>query len=264
MTGDLPSIIAATAAELAPGHLAAWCRVLRTTERPSASVEAALLEARPGYALGGIARRLVSAWRHSGATGESVALALETAGVIRREQSAHRSTVVASGPLSDAVPVRLTSQVALEVVREATTSLLIVSFAAHGVAEIVTELAWAAERGVRVDLVLETSMADGGTLDGPGAAAAFRTLRGRDGVRFWHWPRERRPVLGRSRASLHAKLIAADERSALLGSANLTDRALAENLEIGVVLREPSAVRSLVRHFRALMRPVTGPLVPLP
>lgn len=264
MSDDLPSVIAAVAGELAPAHLAAWCRVLRTADRPSAQVEAALLEARPGYALGGVARRLVTAWRRSGAAGESVALALETAGAIRREQSQHRSTVAASGPLSDAVPIRLTSQVALEVVREATGSLLVVSFAAHGVAEVIAELARAAERGVRVDLVLETSTADGGTLDGPGAAAAFRTLRGRDGVRFWHWPRERRPVLDRSRASLHAKLIAADERSALLGSANLTDRALAENLEIGVVLREPSAVRSLVRHFRALMRPGSGPLVPFP
>ncbi|WP_396449454.1 phospholipase D-like domain-containing protein [Actinomadura sp.] len=83
-------------------------------------------------------------------------------------------------------------------------------------------------------------------------------------MRFWHWPREQRPVLGRSRATLHAKLLAADEKSALLGSANLTDRALAENLEIGVVLREPSAVRSLVPHFRALMRPAAGPLVSLP
>ncbi|GGV44152.1 hypothetical protein GCM10010182_80840 [Actinomadura cremea] len=263
MTGDLPSVIAATAAELAPGHLAAWCRVLRTTDRPSASVEAALLEARPGYALGGIARRLVTAWRNSGVSGGSVALALETAGAIRREQSAQTSTIVASGPLTDAVPVRLTSQVALEVIREAADSLLVVSFAAHGVAEVVAELAQAADRGVRVNLVLETPVADGGTLDGPGAAAAFRSLNDRDGIRFWRWPPERRPALGRSRATLHAKLIVADERSALLGSANLTDRALAENLEVGVVLREPAAVRSLVRHFRGLMRSGTGPLVPL-
>ncbi|GAA4239987.1 hypothetical protein GCM10022254_62990 [Actinomadura meridiana] len=260
MTGDLPSVIAATAAELAPRHLAAWCRVLRATDRPSQTVEAALLESRPGYALSGIARRLVTAWSHSGASGESVALALETAGAIRREQSVQRSTIAVSGPVSDAVPVRLTSQVALEVIREATRSLLIVSFAAHGVSEIVTEVARTADRGVRVDLVLETSVADGGTLDGPGAAAAFRSLRDRPGVRFWHWPQDRRSILGRSRAALHGKLIAADERSALLGSANLTDRALAQNLEIGVVLREPSTVQSLVRHFQSLMNPHNGPL----
>ena len=263
MSEDLPSVIAATAGELAPGHLRTWCRVLRAADRPSRSVEAALLEARPGYALGGVARRLVTAWRHSGATGESIALALEAAGAVSREHSAHRSTVVASGPLSEAVPVRLTSQVALEVIHEATTSLLIVSFAAHGVTEIVTKLTATADRGVRVDLVLETSVTAGGTLDGPGAAATFQALHGREGVRFWHWPQARRPALGRSRAALHAKLIAADERTALLGSANLTDRALKENLEIGVVLREPAAVRSLVRHFRSLMRPGDGPLEPL-
>ncbi|WP_396449455.1 hypothetical protein [Actinomadura sp.] len=56
------------------------------------------------------------------------------------------STIAVSGPMSDAVPLRLTSQVALEVIREATNSLLIVSFAAHGVTEIVSELARTADR----------------------------------------------------------------------------------------------------------------------
>lgn len=95
-----------------------------------------------------------------------------------------------------------------------------------------------------------------------GAAAAFDTLRGR--ARFWHWPQHQRPVMGRSRAALHAKLIAADRQVALLGSANLTDRALAFNIEIGVVLREPDAVRRIVGHFRGLMDAENGPLRRLP
>ena len=44
-----------------------------------------------------------------------------------------------------------------------------------------------------------------------------------------------------SRAALHAKLVAADERVALLGSANLTDKALACNLELGVIIRDPAS-----------------------
>ncbi|WP_093889588.1 phospholipase D-like domain-containing protein [Streptosporangium canum] len=67
---------------------------------------------------------------------------------------------------------------------------------------------------------------------------------------------------GGSVSALHAKLVAAGEDVALLGSANLTDRALANNLEVGVVLRDPDVVRRLVRHFRALMRPQDGPLRP--
>ena len=70
-------------------------------------------------------------------------------------------------------------------------------------------------------------------------------------------------MIGASRAALHAKLVAADERVALLGSANLTDKALAVNLELGVIIRDPGTVRRIVRHFRSLMEPGAGPLEPL-
>jgi phosphatidylserine/phosphatidylglycerophosphate/cardiolipin synthase-like enzyme len=65
--------------------------------------------------------------------------------------------------------------------------------------------------------------------------------------------------VGTSRAALHAKLVAADERVALLGSANLTDKALAHNLELGALIHDLSVVRRIVHHFRSLMRPA-GPL----
>lgn len=39
----------------------------------------------------------------------------------------------------------------------------------------------------------------------------------------------------------------------LVGSANLTSRALADNLEVGVVIHDPDQVSHLVSHFRALM-----------
>jgi phosphatidylserine/phosphatidylglycerophosphate/cardiolipin synthase-like enzyme len=70
-------------------------------------------------------------------------------------------------------------------------------------------------------------------------------------------------VVGASRAALHAKLVAADERIALLGSANLTDKALAVNLELGVIIRDPDVVSRIVRHFRSLMEPGAGPLEPI-
>ncbi|WP_347404745.1 phospholipase D-like domain-containing protein [Micromonospora sp. WMMD1102] len=59
---------------------------------------------------------------------------------------------------------------------------------------------------------------------------------------------------------MHAKIIAADRRAALITSANLTDRALSSNLEVGVVLRDPEPVRRLVAHFTALMDAQSGPL----
>ena len=54
---------------------------------------------------------------------------------------------------------------------------------------------------------------------------------------------------------LHAKLSAADRHTALLGSANLTDRALSDNIELGVVLRDPRLVGPLIEHFHWLLTP---------
>ncbi|MFY1668621.1 DISARM system phospholipase D-like protein DrmC [Plantactinospora sp. WMMB334] len=154
---------------------------------------------------------------------------------------------------------RLTSSVVVELIRAARTSLLVVSFAAYGVPEVVAELLAAADRGVRVDLVLESSSVDGGTLRGSaGASAAFTRLR--DRAVFWHWPASRRSAAGGSTAAMHAKIIAADRRAALITSANLTDRALSSNLEVGVVLRDPEPVHRLVAHFSALMDTRSGPL----
>jgi cardiolipin synthase C len=58
-------------------------------------------------------------------------------------------------------------------------------------------------------------------------------------------------MIGASRAALHAKLVAADERVALLGSANLTDKVLADNLKLGILIRDHDVVRRIVCHFRS-------------
>jgi putative cardiolipin synthase len=152
----------------------------------------------------------------------------------------------------------LTGSVISEVIHESRESLLVVSFAAFGVAEAVQELERAARRGVRIDLVLESTAEHGGTLHGTlGPSAAFEALRARHILDL----AGRRPTAGTSRAALHAKLVTADERIGFLGSANLTDKALMHNLEIGVIIRDPDVVRRIVQHFRSLMKPA-GPLKP--
>jgi phosphatidylserine/phosphatidylglycerophosphate/cardiolipin synthase-like enzyme len=258
---DLAGALAVLARRLPPAHVAAWARVLRDTPVLDAGVEARLIDAKSGFAIGGSAALLVDAWRAADPRlpGPAVALALETAALMHAECASHRSDVVVSGPVSDSADVRLTSSVISEVIRECRDSLLVVSFAAFGVADVVRELERAAKRGVRIDLVLEGTAEQGGTLHGThGASAAFESLR--EHATFWIWPAARRPAVGASRAALHAKLVAADERVAFLGSANLTDKALAYNLELGVIIRDPEVVRRIVSHFRSLMNPGSGPL----
>jgi cardiolipin synthase C len=257
----LHEVIAELGAQLPAAHLAAWVLILQDTSSPDPDLQARLINAQPGYAISAKAARLVQAWRAAGPSvpGNALALALETAALMHARDADHRTEVVISGPTSDSVPLRLTSSVVTELIRDARTALLIVSFAAFGIADVINELEQATRRGVRIDLVLESTAAHGGTLHGTvEASAAFQAIR--DYARFWVWPADHRPVVGTSRAALHAKLVAADEHIALVGSANLTDKALASNLELGVVVRDPAVVRRMVRHFRALMNPGIGPL----
>ena len=129
-------------------------------------------------------------------------------------------------------------------------------------AGVIAELHNAVGLEVRIDLVLESAEADGGALHGSvGASAAFAAIQ--QEATFWRWPAARRPVVGVSRAAMHAKLLAADANVALLSSANLTDKALGDNLELGLLIRDPEVVRRIVGHFRALMRPGIGPLEPV-
>nr|WP_275409772.1 DISARM system phospholipase D-like protein DrmC [Microbispora rosea] len=242
-------------------YVRAWARILRAHQAPHPALRGLLARTRTGAGMDTRAARLLAAWSAADppVPGSAVALALETASRMRDDAQRHRTDIVVSGPYSDEVPVRLTSSVIIEVIRASRTSLLVVSFAAFGVTEVVHELARAVRRGVRVDLVLEGNSGEGGALRGGSAASdAFEQLRPLAG--FWTWAD--RPMAGSSVPALHAKVVAADEDIALLGSANLTDRALAHNLEIGVVLRDPDTVRRLVGHFRSLMRPEAGPLRP--
>ncbi|XTZ17890.1 DISARM system phospholipase D-like protein DrmC [Micromonospora echinospora] len=264
MGDEFVRALAGIAGDLPDGHLAAWDEVLSRAAGPGPAVEAALTDTRPGHAVATQARRLVDAWRAAAPDlpGPAVALALSSAAYVHRQYAAARTEVVISGPTSPSVPVRLTSSVVVELIRAARRSLLVVSFVAYGVTEVVTELVAAADRGVRIDLVLESSIDDGGALRGPvGAAAAFAGLR--DRATFWHWPAHRRSAPGTSRPALHAKIVAVDDRAVLISSANLTDRALRRNLEVGVVVRDPWVTRKLVGHFTALMNRQDGPLEPV-
>lgn len=258
---DLPAVIAALAQELPSAHVRAWAQVLRRHPVPRPALRELLARAKTGIGMDARAARLLVAWSATDPVppGSAVALALETAARMHGQANRRRTDIVVSGPHSDEVPVRLTSSVIIQVIRASRTSLLVVSFAAFGVQEVARELVRAAKRGVRVDLVLEGTVEEGGTLRGGSAATqAFTELRPL--AEFWTWPD--RSMAEGSVPALHAKVVAADENIALIGSANLTDRALAHNLEIGVILRDPDAVRRLVRHFRSLMKPDDGPLRP--
>jgi phosphatidylserine/phosphatidylglycerophosphate/cardiolipin synthase-like enzyme len=91
--------------------------------------------------------------------------------------------------------------------------------------------------------------------------------------RLWKkdWPGERNPdvfydprslELEGPEGVLHAKAIIADDESAFVTSANLTEAAFDRNIEVGVLARDRALAASLSKHFRVLIE--RGLLLPLP
>ncbi|WP_433226891.1 DISARM system phospholipase D-like protein DrmC [Microtetraspora malaysiensis] len=163
------------------------------------------------------------------------ALAAASAGINRVTRNQHID-VVWTGPASTITTSRLTAPVVVSLIDEAMTEIMLVSYATHSEPAVTGALRNAAERGVEITLLLERGK------DNPsysGASAPFQGLP----ARRWSWPASRRE----SGASLHAKILVVDATTALVGSANITQRAMEANLECGLLIRggpHPHAIRS--------------------
>ncbi len=159
-----------------------------------------------------------------------------------------RVDLVWSGPTTGRVPIRLASQVVLDLVNQAKRELLLVSFAAYRVPYLRDALTAAAARGVRITLVLENKEASGSKLSRD-AALAFKGIAG---ITVLEWPYERRPAVGDGVAVMHAKVAVADADAALVTSTNLTEAGLDHNMECGLLVSGGPVPGSLRDHFRAL------------
>lgn len=239
---------------LNPTAVRRWASALAECTDPG-QVERVLLDAHPVAGMGQHTADLARLWRRQPRlSGEALGLALLGASAAAERADQRRSSVVATGPSGGPAlhksAARTTGAALEEVIRSARKRLLVVNYAHHPSARMVEELTAAAERGVVVDVLLEEKT---------GALKAFKApfTHMADQVRLWRWPQARRGADGK--ASMHAKLVAADTAKALVGSANLTGHALHHNIEVGVLVRDPHQVKRLVSHFRALMGP-DGPL----
>lgn len=194
---------------------------------------------------------LRAAWKATpGLTGAGVSLALRTGLAARRDADARRARPVWTGPGSVGEQ-RLTASVLHELLAGALERILLVSYAAYTLPEIAADLGAAVARGCRVDVVFETEEDSAGAYTGPSHPYAAVI-----GINRWCWPADQRDRNG----VLHAKLLVIDGRRALVGSANLTDKALAQNLEVGAVVNDPDIAHALENHLRQLM--ATGILHP--
>jgi cardiolipin synthase A/B len=157
-----------------------------------------------------------------------------------------------SGPANGRFPVRRIDQVLYDLIAAAQRRILLVTFAAHRIAHLCAHLSTAVRRGVELTLIVEREDDSEGQL----SVDALRAFRGLplEKTKILYWPIDKRD---RNEAGhpgkLHAKCAIVDD-TAIVGSANFTDDAFNRNMELGIVLHEPSLVQTLFGHFDELFQ----------
>jgi phosphatidylserine/phosphatidylglycerophosphate/cardiolipin synthase-like enzyme len=160
---------------------------------------------------------------------------------VERARQHQAVTVVWTGPESRVHGSRLTAAAVIELIDSARTEILLVSFATQTEPTIRDALEDAVTRGVSVTLLAERQE------DNPGYSSARTPFPGLRALRL-HWPASARPP----HTSLHAKIIVVDDRVALVGSANLTSRAMEDNLECGILIDGGPQPRAIRDHITEL------------
>jgi phosphatidylserine/phosphatidylglycerophosphate/cardiolipin synthase-like enzyme len=208
-------------------------------DRPMALAE---LEARSGSAAVRDACRQLRAAITRGSDARVMAGALTgAAAAIDDARNNPRIDVVWTGPGSEVTTSRLTSEAIATMLDAARSEILLIGYAVHDQPRVAAALQDAAARGVGITLLLERHE------DNSGYSSPHSPFGEVPATRL-AWPRQHRP-LG---AALHAKVLVVDRTSALVGSANITGRALESNLECGILIRGGSEPAAICDHIASL------------
>ena len=142
-------------------------------------------------------------WREHAAdvSPQAVAAALLTAASTAKAYSEHQSVeLVWTGPDVGVVPLRRTEQVILQVIEAATARLLVVSYAVYNIPRVCEALVRAADRGVAINVIVESPDRIEGQNAYSTIAALGTSVASRCGV--YLWPLEQRAA-GRERQAGH-------------------------------------------------------------
>lgn len=191
---------------------------------------------------------VMTAWRDTTLTGDIVAgMLLGAAHTRQQTQRDHNVELVWTGPTTPFVATRRTEQVLLDIIRQAKREIFIVSFVAYDVPSIIAALNDAIDRGVDTRILVEASLAQGGSL----LVDPVATMRNAvPSARLYVWTDRPHPF---TNGRVHAKVAVGDGTIAFLTSANLTGHALEKNMEAGVLLTGGSTPANLRDHMFALI-----------
>ena len=192
----------------------------------------------------GVSRQAVAAW-------------LRAIGRVAAADSTPR--LVWSGPRVAGVPARDTRSVYEQLLGSAAVSLWVSTYAYFDGPSIFKGLAKRLDAvpGLDVKLLLNIQR-------GKGDTTSEGSLVRRFADEFWgmDWPGSSRPavyfdarslVLDGPAAVLHAKAVVADGEAVFVTSANLTDSAWDENIELGILAHDHALATSVTAHFQGLI-----------
>lgn len=241
---DLLWVVAGIAAQVPDSLADRLITYLRLAPGPTPAARSAALARHPAPTYRNAVGQLFDAWVEEPIPG------LELAGVLRGARQAtvllreeQRIDIVWTGPAHGSLTVRSTREVILELIQGAQSTIILLSFAAYRNDAILSELAAALDRGVRVWAIVESET------DAP---KAFASLSSR--IELYTWPLELRPDVGKKVAVLHAKGVVADDQRAFVTSANQTAAALDKNIELGLLVTGGDVPRDLGLQIRELIR----------
>jgi cardiolipin synthase A/B len=226
----------------------------RLNRGSTAAMRAALAEG--NATLESCIRSLQEAWTLAGdeLSAQALALVLRTsvASVVAFRRQVSLTQVVWTGPKVEGSFLRATREVVREILRGAKAELLVVGYwiAARDdgegiIEEIIASLGNAMTRGVTVSVVVDERVRPDGRDNRRILMSVWPPGVALPKLLTWRLPP------GDQHLKLHAKVLVADRREALVTSANLTSYAMDRNMEMGVRIIGHPAV-DIAKHFDLL------------
>lgn len=181
-----------------------------------------------------------------------IALVFESLKAYKKAIPQSKLSLVWSGPNLVGVPIRMTSQVILELIDDAKQSLFISSFSFYKIREVFLGLEKSIARGVNITLLLETPQSSHYKITHDPMGDFSEDFKSK--VSFYIWPHKNRLIPGGDQTgSLHAKFILQDNQRLFITSANLTQYAMDRNIELGVIIEDKYVIEKLQDQLNALI-----------
>lgn len=190
----------------------------------------------------------ITKWQESALPGDVVAgILIGSAHARVQAQRDCNVELVWTGPTTPFVATRRTEQVLVDLIQHARSELFIVSFVAYNVPSVTKAIGAAMERGVDTRILVEASLADGGSLQIDPLATMKSCF---PSAKLYAWTDRPHPF---ANGRVHAKVAVADNHLAFVTSANLTGHALEKNMEAGALVTGGNVPARLRSHLHALI-----------